>query len=416
MSTSVIRSPTRSERSSSMTDLAIGVIGYGLRGGLSRHAHRPGEGSRVVALYDPDVDAHARFRDRFGGGDGAQAASVTAGDDLYTGTDLQEFLGLGLDAAFVLSPDFLHEEHALALLEAGIAVYLEKPMAITTEGCDRLLAAAQKSGTRLYLGHNMRHSPYVRAMKKLIDEGAIGEPKVAWCRHFVGNGGDFYFADWHAERRYGTSLLLQKGAHDIDVLHWLCGSYAQEVSGFGDRMVYSADQGSGEGVPWWRDGGSLTRWPPKSLTGLNPAMDVEDVSMVNMRLQNGILASYQQCHFTPDYWRNYTIIGTEGRIENFGNGEPGTVIRVWNRRHDYHAAGDESVELQSETGGHGGADPRIVSEFLRFAREGGATETSPLAARYAVAAGCAGAESLRAGGVPVQVPKVDPAVAAHFEG
>ena len=41
-----------------MTDLAIGVIGYGLRGGLSRHAHRPGEGSRVVALYDPDVDAH----------------------------------------------------------------------------------------------------------------------------------------------------------------------------------------------------------------------------------------------------------------------------------------------------------------------------------------------------------------------
>ena len=189
-----------------MTDLAIGVIGYGLRGGLSRHAHRPGEGSRVVALYDPDVDAHARFRERFGGGsDGGSgtgsAAGGGGGSDLFTGTDLEEFLGLGLDGVFVLSPDYLHEEHALALLEAGVAVYLEKPMAITTEGCDRLLAAAQKSGTRLYLGHNMRHSPYIRAMKRLIDEGAIGEPKVAWCRHFVGNGGDFYFADWHAERR-----------------------------------------------------------------------------------------------------------------------------------------------------------------------------------------------------------------------
>jgi predicted dehydrogenase len=384
-----------------MTDLAIGVIGYGLRGGLSRHAHRPDEGSRVLALYDPDTSAHDRFRGEFG-------------SDVRTTVDLDEFLSYGLDAAFVVSPDYLHEEHALALLDAGVSVYLEKPMAITTEGCDRILAAAQKSSGRLYLGHNMRHMPFVREMKRLIDDGAIGEPKVAWCRHFVGNGGDFYFADWHAERRYGTSLLLQKGAHDIDVLHWLCGSYAQEVTGMGDRMVYTPEQGGGESTAWWQSADRLKRWPPKSLTGLNPDMDVEDVSMVTMRLDNGILASYQQCHFTPDYWRNYTIIGTEGRIENFGNGEPGTVIRIWNQRHDYHADGDVAVPLEPETGGHGGADPRIVGEFLRYAREGGGTETSPIAARYAVAAGCAGAESLRSGGVPVRVPHVDPAVAAYF--
>jgi predicted dehydrogenase len=385
----------------SMTDLAIGVIGYGLRGGLSRHAHRPGEGSKIVALYDPDTSAHDRFRGDFG-------------SSVRTTTDLDEFLAYGLDAAFVVSPDYLHEEHALALLGAGVSIYLEKPMAITTEGCDRILAAAQKSDGRLYLGHNMRHMPFVREMKRLIDDGAIGEPKVAWCRHFVGNGGDFYFADWHAERRYGTSLLLQKGAHDIDVLHWLCGSYTQEVTGMGELMVYSPEQGGGESTAWWKSSDRLKRWPPKSLTGLNPDMDVEDVSMLTMRLGNGILASYQQCHFSPDYWRNYTIIGTEGRIENFGNGEPGTAIRVWNQRHDYHADGDVVVPLEPETGGHGGADPRIVGEFLRYVREGGNTETSPVAARYAVAAGCAGAESLRSGSVPVRVPDVDPAAAAYF--
>lgn len=138
------------------------------------------------------------------------------------------------------------------------------------------------------------------------------------------------------------------------------------------------------------------------------------MSLVNLHLSNGVLASYQQCHFAPDYWRNYTIIGTEGRIENFGNGEPGTVIRLWNSRHDYDADGDSAFPIGPETGEHGGADPRIVAEFLRYVRDGGATETSPVAARYAVAAGCAGADSLRAGSVPVRVPEADTEVTAYF--
>ena len=41
-----------------------------------------------------------------------------------------------------------------------------------------------------------------------------------------------------------------------------------------------------------------------------------------MTLDNGVQASYEQCHFTPDYWRNYTVIGTEGRLENFGATPP----------------------------------------------------------------------------------------------
>jgi hypothetical protein len=58
---------------------------------------------------------------------------------------------------------------------------------------------------------------------------------------------------------------------------------------------------------------SLDNWPPLAQTGLNPVVDVEDLSMVLMRLESGAMASYQQCHFTPDYWRNFTVIGTEER-------------------------------------------------------------------------------------------------------
>ncbi|HEX4815413.1 MAG TPA: hypothetical protein VFV66_21935 [Nonomuraea sp.] len=46
-------------------------------------------------------------------------------------------------------------------------------------------------------------------------------------------------------------------------------------------------------------------------------------------LRIGVIAASQQCHFTPDYVRNYTVIGTEGRLENFGD-RPGDTVRVWN--------------------------------------------------------------------------------------
>ena len=161
----------------------------------------------------------------------------------------------------------------------------------------------------------------------------------------------------------------------------------------------------------WR----VDSWPPLSQKGLNPIIDVEDLSMMQMRLDNGVLASYQQCHYTPDGWRNYTIIGTEGRIENFGDGSDDTVIRLWNRRVDYRAEGDEQFPCPASSGGHGGADPLIVAEFVRFVREGGKTRTSPIAARNSVAAGYQATLSIRKGGCPMTIPPVPDELRAYFD-
>jgi predicted dehydrogenase len=371
-----------------LSTLNIGVIGYGLRGGLVHHAHSPDDGVAVVAAADVDREALARFEQIYG-------------PDARTTEDWRELVrDDGIDALFVLSPDYLHEEHAVAALLAGKAVYLEKPMAITTEGCDRILAAAVESGSRLYVGHNMRHMAFTRKMKELIDRGAIGEVQTAWCRHFVSYGGDAYFKDWHAERAKANTLLLQKASHDIDILHWLCGGYATRVNAMGALKVYSriGDRHAVDdpGDASWHE----TNWPPLSQKGLNPAIDVEDVSMFQAQLDNGVLIAYQQCHFAPDGWRNYCIIGTEGRIENIGEEK----VCLWNHRKDGYWEGDETHDTPHEETGHGGADPRIVSEFIRYVREGGRTETSPIAARQSVATGCAAAMSLRHGCYPVDVP------------
>ncbi|WP_342373119.1 Gfo/Idh/MocA family oxidoreductase [Propioniciclava soli] len=385
-----------------MTDLRIGVIGFGLRRSIARQAHRPGEGSRIVALCDPS--------------ERARSEAVTAlGEGVRLVDDLADLFAENLDAVMVLTPDHLHHVHATASLEAGLATFCEKPLATRLEDADALLTTAQRTGSRLYVGHNMRHMPVIRQMKAIIDSGEIGRVRSVWCRHFVGTGGDFYFKDWHADRRYVNSLLLQKGAHDLDVIHWLAGGYTREVSGMGDLMVYgdiTERRDNSDRLMW--DWYSPNNWPPTAQTDLNPVVDVEDISLLTLRLDNGVLASYEQCHFTPDYWRNYTVIGDAGRIENIGD-EGGDQIHVWTSRRSSARTPDRVEVIARGDGGHGGADASLAAEFVRFVREGGATDVSTVAAREAVATACLGVESIRTDGSTRRVPELPGATRAYFD-
>lgn len=357
----------------------------------------------MTVVADPTDRGLADARERYG-------------DDVAYVRSVEEMLsGHEVDAVMILAPDFAHAEIARKTLTRGIATFTEKPMAITTEDADAMLEIAHEHRSRLFVGHNMRHMPVVRQMKAIIDSGRIGAVQAIWCRHFVGAGGDFYFKDWHAERSKATSLLLQKGAHDIDVIHWLAGAYTRRVAGIGRLAVYGdvEDRADNSDRRMW-DWYSEDTWPPRAQTGLNPVIDVEDISMLMMTLDNGVLASYQQCHFTPDYWRSYTVIGDAGRIENIGDGG-GDQIHIWESRRGGAGRPDAVEVIDHGDGGHGGADPQLVAEFLRFTREGGTTDVSVVAAREAVATGVEGAMSIRSGGVPRDVPPVADGLRAYFD-
>lgn len=383
-----------------MQQLTVGIVGFGLRAGLYRHVESS-TGARVSIVCDTSEKGRADAAERL--------------PDAVVTESLDELIASGPDAVLILTPDNHHASVGIETLKAGIPTFCEKPLDVTLEATDALLTTAYETGTRLYVGHNMRHMPVIRQMREVIEAGTIGEVKAVWCRHFVGHGGDYYFKDWHAERANTTSLLLQKGAHDIDVMHWLAGGYTRTVSAIGDLAVYGQvtdrrDNSDQRMFDWF----SLDNWPPLEQKGLNQIVDVEDISMMQMRLDNGVLASYQQCHFTPDYWRNYTVIGTAGRIENFGDG-PGEEIHVWTKRSLGRAEPDQIIEILDGEGGHGGADPKLIAEFLRFAVEGGVTETSPVAAREAVAAGVIATESLRGDGSALAVPELPAEVVAYFD-
>ena len=390
--------PAASERAT----LRIGVVGVGARADIAKHFELPRLNCRITAAADPHPDAEARLPRRLGRSDIKLTRNVT------------ELIAEGIDAALVTSPDDTHAKVTCELLRAGIPVYVEKPLATRMDDAIEILRTAHETGTKLYVGHNMRHMHVVRSMRDLIRRDAIGEVKAIWCRHFVGNGGDYYFKDWHATREHATGLLLQKAAHDLDVMHWLAGSHTEQVTAMGGLTLYDRitdrEDRSGQLLGDWFDMGN---WPPLSQKGLNPVVDVEDISMMLMRMESGLFASYQQCHYTPDYWRNYTVIGTEGRIENFGDYEGGH-IKLWNRRHLYDPEGDARFPIKGDDKGHDDADVLTISEFVSFITDGTPTDTSPLGAWYAVAAAIAATDSLRNGSSPRNVPELDPDIITYF--
>ena len=384
-----------------MKKLRIGIIGTCRRGSLGDRYLTTEDNVEIVAGADISTHQLDRFKARI-------QENLKNTPNCYL--DYREMIEKEkLDGVFVTSPDFCHEEQAVFALEHGVGVYLEKPIAITVEGADRILRAGYENKTKLVLGHNMRYMSFVLKMKELIDSGAIGQVKAIWCRHFISYGGDAYFHDWHADRKCANSLLLQKGAHDIDVIHWLAGSYTRRVNGMGGLTVYGdlPKREKNPDIPV-ETTFNTSNWPPLAQKGFNPVVDVEDLNMINMQLANGVFATYMQCHYTPDSCRNYTVIGTKGRLENYGDHHEDTTIELWDdRRIDaFRLNGDATFRTPPGKGGHGGSDPAIVRSFFSVLRGEGKPNSSPQAARYSVATGCLGAESIRNGGIPFDVPKL----------
>lgn len=388
-----------------MEQLRIGMIGVGGRGGLWRHWHQPEKGrSQIVAGADISETALNRFSSEHGG-------------NPYATLDYRRLLDRrDVDAIAVCSPDFCHEEHAVAVLESGKHLFLEKPMAISIAGCDRILAAWRASDRRMMIGFNMRYMSIFRVMKEVIDSGAIGSLKAVWVRHFVGHGGDFYYHDWHANRDNTNSLFLQKGSHDIDMIHWLSGSYTRRVCAMGRLDYFGGSYPNELTCDACPDAATCVEAQPDSprrQCAFRSEVDVEDNQMAMLELDNGVLAAYLQCHFTPDYHRNYVFIGTEGRLEN---SEPD--MKVWlktRRSNTYRELADREYTIKPARGGHGGADPVICEDFLDMVLDGREPLADPIAGRMSVAAGCTAAQSLREGSRPVEVPPIPDGACAPLE-
>ncbi len=191
--------------------LHVGLIGGGNISETHARAAAAIPGVAIAAVYGTNTVK-------------VQHLAHTHGGQSYD--DFEAFLNhRPMDFVVVGSPSGLHAFHGIAAADRGLHVLTEKPIEISTERADELIAAAQKSGVKLGVMFQDRFKPDIRRLKQSIDRGAIGKPllidaRVKWYRPPEYYGGSRWRGTLDMD---GGGALINQAVHSMDLLLWLFG-------------------------------------------------------------------------------------------------------------------------------------------------------------------------------------------------
>jgi predicted dehydrogenase len=221
----------------STTPLKIGVAGVGVMG---RNHARVAAGMRefdLTAVFDPDEITARGVAEVY-----EATAFTTAGD----------FVASGLDAAIVSTPNRFHADVGVALLEAGVHVLVEKPIAATVADARRIIDAARANDRVLMVGQVERFNPAVEAVKRAIADEDVISIQITRVGPFPPRMGE-------------VGVVIDLAVHDIDIIRHLTGSEIVEVQ------------------------------PQLART----RADREDTALLQFRLENGVIAHITTNWVTP---------------------------------------------------------------------------------------------------------------------
>ena len=259
-------------------------------GGIISETHIEGYRARdveIVAIVEPIKEVRERAMERCGTANGFET--------------IEEALALKPDVASLCTPNHLHMPHAIQLLESGVNIIVEKPMARTVEECEKMIDAAEKTGKKLFVCHSQRVNPPHQMLLKVMKQDRLGKP-VMVVSTFIGNEYSRMSQpnNWKCDYEHsGGGALIDNGAHMINLLLGAMGpvEYVECI-----------------------DGKILINYEHKG----------EDSSVVNLKFKNGAIGSLtatfvaRACTFPKDFCGaalRTDIVGELGAV-TAGNGEP----------------------------------------------------------------------------------------------
>lgn len=208
-------STTQGDAHVNRSEIRVGLLAYGAIGHEHNLAIQATTGLTLSAVCDTNPDR--------------VAAALELAPDATSFADATLMLDSGLiDLVVVSTPPNSHHAWAKAALQRGIHVILEKPMALTADECDELMALAEASGLLLVVYQNRRYDSDFVTMAALIADGAIGE--VFEYDSFVG-GFSRPCDYWHSDAAVSGGAIFDWGSHFLDQVLAVMPGEVSHVSG-----------------------------------------------------------------------------------------------------------------------------------------------------------------------------------------
>ncbi|HAT2712714.1 TPA: Gfo/Idh/MocA family oxidoreductase [Aeromonas hydrophila] len=216
---------------------------------------------------------------------GQVAVSEVSDCDVFV-SSVEELIQHRIELAIVASPATLHAVHAIPLIEAGIPVLIEKPLAVSLADCEAIQTASREHNTPVAVGYCLRYLPSALIMKELLDEQKVGRCYYAHVE--IGQ----YLPDWRPNKDYRHSVsasaelgggVLLELSHEFDYIQWLLGPL----------LVKYANLCSSEEL----------------------ALSVEDMADIILSSTTGTITSVHLDFLQRKAHRKCRVIGSEGTLE-----------------------------------------------------------------------------------------------------
>jgi predicted dehydrogenase len=395
-----------------MKTVKIGIVGAGNRAlGLGRILARK-ENVSVTALCDPDRERLSNL---------SEDLCVPENGRF---NDFKTMVGSSLfDSVVITSPDHTHHQITIEAAGRGKNILCEKPMALKLEHCAEMLKAAKDNNVLLMMGFCLRYNNLYKTAKEIIDSGEIGKIKLVSAADSVERGSAYFFHSWHRLNKNSGGLLLQKAVHSIDIINWMLDASPVSVFALGGLDVFGGKESNEKRCSFCAEKKSCPEFIDAAhyhsdyISGspfvvedkcvFAKEIDIMDNSALLIKYTSGVKVSFTECHFSPDYKREFSFVGDKGRLEildfysDNGDNTPRNEIRI-SKRHDPEVS-VRNVRLK--TGGHGGGDEEMMDEFIDLiAGKKLKTSSDGAAGLMSAAIAAAAEESIKNGGVSVLKP------------
>ena len=158
-------------------------------------------------------------------------------------SDYKDFLAekIAADIVAVATQDNQHKEHAIAMMQAGYDLLLEKPIANNVEDCYAIYQASKEYAKKVIVCHVLRYTPFYSTVKRIIDSGKLGDVITIHASENVGyyhQAHSFIRGPWR-NKAESSPMILAKCCHDMDILRYLMGEECLSVNSYGGLYYFN---------------------------------------------------------------------------------------------------------------------------------------------------------------------------------